>query len=368
MSAEQDLDKNESATPHKLDEARKRGQVAKSAELVSALVFACAVGLVYAKGHEQLLALFRFDRLLLGLAGDAQSAAHGAWWLWHLTEHCVRSAGTLLFPLLGGIVLVAILANLAQTGAVLSLHPVTPDWQRVNPATGLQRILSQRTMFDGVRALLKLGVLGTVLYYALGDLLPRAQRLTALTPLAQTNALVDDILSLAARVALALCVIALIDFGYTSREFARNMRMSRREVRDEFRNREGDPRIRSRLRELRRELLKRSVSVRRTAQADVVITNPTHVAVALRYKHGQMGAPVVLSKGVGGVAAAMRTIAARHRVPVVRSPALARALNTKSHVDCQIPPDLFADTARVMVWVMAMRGTSQATHQRGEAT
>jgi flagellar biosynthesis protein FlhB len=160
---------------------------------------------------------------------------------------------------------------------------------------------------------------------------------------------------LAVRVALLLCLIAVLDYAFVRREFAKNMSMSRREQRDESKHREGDPRIRARLRELRRELLKRSLALRRTAQADMLVTNPTHFAVALRYRHGQSAAPVVLSKGAGGLATAMRVIAAKHRIPVLHAPTLARSLHARTDLDAAIPTDLYPDVARLVVWMLSMQ-------------
>ena len=131
--------------------------------------------------------------------------------------------------------------------------------------------------------------------------------------------------------------------------------MSKRELKDEVKHREGDPRIRARLRALRREMLKRSLALRKTGSADVLITNPTHLAVALRYRHGETDAPLLLAKGAGGMAAAMRHIAARRQIPVVQNRTLARAIYHGTALDHQVPHHLYADLARLMVWVLAMR-------------
>jgi flagellar biosynthetic protein FlhB len=149
--------------------------------------------------------------------------------------------------------------------------------------------------------------------------------------------------------------VAGADVVFTRRDFARQMRMSRRELKDEYKNREVDPRIRARLRELRRELLKRSRSLRNTRNADVVLTNPTHVAVALQYRHGEMEAPRVVAKGAGQLAAAMRAIAGRHEIVVVQNPPLARRLFREAPLDAYLPVSFHAEVARIMVWVLAMR-------------
>lgn len=354
MNSEQDLDRNEAATPHKLDEARKRGQVAKSSDVVAAVVFTVGTVALYAKGWDGLVDLFRFDRHLLGFARSGSSAQAG-WQLFDLSAHVLRSGLLLVLPAMAALMIAAILTNLGQTGPVWSWHPVKPDWQRLNPMTGFKRVMSLRTLFDAFRALVKLTVLALVVGATLRSLVPHFGQLGDVTPYGHAGLLLRDLGALALRVALALCVIALLDYGYTQREFGKNMRMSRREMRDETKNREGDPRIRSRLRELRRELLRRSKAVRRTAEADVLITNPTHIAVALRYRHGEMAAPVLVSKGAGALAAVMRLIAAKHRIPVLRSPALARALHAKTPLDAPIPSELYPGVARLMVWVLNMK-------------
>jgi flagellar biosynthetic protein FlhB len=150
-------------------------------------------------------------------------------------------------------------------------------------------------------------------------------------------------------------LVALLDLIFMRRQFAKQMRMSKRELKEEIRHREGDPRIRARMRELRREMLKRSLALRNTRKADVLITNPTHVAVALRYVHGQMAAPQLVAKGAGLLAAGMRRIAARHRIPVVQNPSLARQLFKDLQVDETVPPDLYAPVARIIAWVFAAR-------------
>jgi flagellar biosynthetic protein FlhB len=167
--------------------------------------------------------------------------------------------------------------------------------------------------------------------------------------------LLDDLASLGLKIALILWLVAALDALYTRREFATQMRMSHRELRDEVKHREGDPRIRARLRELRRELLKRSLALRATRKADVLVTNPTHLAVALRYAHGEMESPRLLAKGAGRLAAGMRRVAARHAIPVVQNAPVARALFRDVAVDGAVPPELYGPVARILVWVFAMR-------------
>lgn len=350
--AEQDLDRNEEATPYKLQKARERGQVSKSADLVSAAVFTVAVGYLYWQGWDGLQGQFRYAHAVLAQAGRLDGSAASLWWL---LGGIVRDTGAAMAPFFGALLVAAVVANLMQTGAVLSIDPVKADFDRLNPVNGFKKLLSMRTLFDAARAIAKLLLLALVAYHTLMALAPQFPHMAALPPATLARALLDAAASAGLKMALVLCLIAAVDFAYSRREFARKMRMSHRDLKDENKHREGDPRIRARLRELRREALRRTMAVRKTSSADVLLTNPTHVAVALRYVEGEMASPQVVAKGAGPMAAVMRQIAARHLIPVVQSPPLARELFHGLEVEQHVPPALYADVARILVWVFAMR-------------
>jgi flagellar biosynthetic protein FlhB len=350
--ADQDSDRSEEATPFKLQKARERAQTARSPDAVAATVFVTAIMVLAWQGRESMQGLQRLFRAALAQAGqhEALSATLGP-----ILVALVVGAGALLLPLLLALPLAAALASIAQTGMVFSLHPLQVDFQRLNPATGFKRVFSARSLFDGLRACVKLALLTGAGSAALYALLPQFHRLSALPPTGFLETALADLASLGWKMAAALAVIAVADVMFTRREFGRKMRMSRRELKDEYRNREGDPRIRGRLGELRRELLQRSRSLRNTRNADLVLTNPTHYAVALQYRHGEMEAPRVVAKGAGQLAAAMREIAGRHRIVVVQNPPLARRLFREAVIDDYLPANFHAEVARILVWVLAMR-------------
>ena len=349
--AEKDLDRSEAATPFKLHKAREKGQTPRSTEVVGCVVFVAAAGWLAASGLEAWQALVRVARLPLLRAGDAAQQPLA----WSLVQEIAAGAALALWPLFLALLVAAVLGSVAQTGVVLSFEPLRPDFSRLHPAQGFRRIFSLRTLFDAARTCVKLLLLTTVAWLALRSLLPGFAAISAVPPSGFVQVLLADAGALAWKMALALVLVALMDLVFTRREFTRRMRMSRRELKDEYRNREGDPRIRSRLRELRREMLRRSQSLKNTRDADVVLTNPTHFAVALRYVHGEMPAPRVVAKGAGHLAAAMREIAARHRVIVVQNPPLARRLFREAALDEFIPASFHAEVARVIVWVLAAR-------------
>lgn len=350
--AEQDLDRNEAATPYKLEKAREKGQVSKSADVVSAVVFIVAVVYLSSRGVETVLEQFKFDQMLLlkSWRMDPGGARH-----WPLIAGALKGTFFWLAPFLVTIMIAALLANLLQTGIVLSLDPVMADISRLNPVNGFKKVFSMRTLFDTARACVKLVLLVLTAYYALIALAPQFYNLSGLSPLGYVHTLLGDMASLGLKMAMILGLIALADLLFTKREFAKQMRMSKREIKDESKNRDGDPRVRARMRELRNEARKRSQSLQQTKNADVVLTNPTHVAVALRYVHGEMDSPQVIAKGAGHLAAVMRQVAARNNIPVVRSPSLARKLFKELEIEHYVPPHMFVEVARIIVWVFAMR-------------
>ena len=356
MAEQQDQDRNHAATPYKLEKARERGQAPKSQVVVSTVVFTVAMAFLGAQGWATWQRAFVVDRNLIAGAGVLAANPQG---LWPLVSGLLTHLLWLGAPFFLAIAIAAVLANLMQTGAILSAAPLKPDWNRLNPVDGLKRILSARSLFVLLRSLLKLALLGTVGYLSLTALAPQFYLLSSLPPRALVRELLEDFGSLGLRMAGMLVLIALLDLMFTRREFAKKMRMSRRELKDEVKNRDGDPRVRSRIRQLRREMLKRSQTLRNTATADVLITNPIHVAVALRYVHGEMASPQVVAKGRGFMAAVMRSIAARHRIPVVPSPSLARRLFKDLAVDQHVTPNLYAPVARIIVWVFARRDAAR---------
>jgi flagellar biosynthesis protein FlhB len=221
-------------------------------------------------------------------------------------------------------------------------------------------VFSLRTLFDTARACVKLVALVLVAWYALRALVPQFHQVASLPAAGFLHAMIEDVAALGLKMAVALLLIAAVDLLHTRSEFGRKMRMSRREIKDEHKNREGDPRIRARLRELRREMLKRSLALRNTRDADVVLTNPTHYAVALRYRSDEMDAPRMVAKGAGQLAAAMREIAYRNRVAIVQNPPLARRLFREMQIEDQLPASFHAEVARIFVWVFAMREQRRA--------
>ncbi|HYD78331.1 MAG TPA: flagellar biosynthesis protein FlhB [Paucimonas sp.] len=355
--AEQDSDRSEEATPYKLEQARKKGMVARSTDFTAMAILAALVVTLYANGWSGLKQVLRLQLNVLGHAGQLQWGANDmmAW-----ISSMMYSVLQILAPLFLAVGVTAVLASLIQTGPIFSAKPLAPDMSRINPATGFKRLFSLRTLYEALKSTIKLLILAVVAYMAIRDALPGLAGISALEPKGYAKVLLGLSAGVLVKLVLALLVIALVDLAYTRWEFAQRMRMSRRDVRDEIKNREGDPRIRSRLRELRMEMLKRSKAMRNLPSADVLITNPTHLAVALSYKHGEAGAPKLVAKGAGDLARKMRQVASRHHIPVVQNKPLARALYKEIDYDNFVPEKFYAQLAKIMVWVYTMREARQS--------
>lgn len=345
-------DKSQAATAHKLREARKRGQVAKSVEANYAAILAVLAGMCFASGPamaRQILALARRS-IEQGARLDWATDNVAAWVLGVLTS----GLGTLA-PLLLAISCAVVVANLAQVGGVFSFDPISPDFNRLNPATGAARLFSMRALYEAARSLAKLVLLSMVAWFTLRQLMPELLKLSYVDARGHAAVALGGVGALLFKLFLAVLLIALVDVVYTRWDYGRKMRMSHRDITDEHKQREGDPRIRSRLRQLRSEMLSQARATRKLPEADVLITNPTHIAIALCYRHGEMPAPKVLAMASGKLAQQMREAARALAIPVVENRPLARALFQRGAADQYVPEDLYPRIARILLWVYAMR-------------
>lgn len=275
-----------------------------------------------------------------------------------LTPHMLAvkgvEMGLLLLRTIGPLVLTALLlgvaVNLLQTGFVASWQGLVPDFTRLNPLTGLYRIVSGRGLVETLKAIGKLAIVGYIAYSTLSGSYPELLA-TIRQDIPTILAFAGDLLyRLALRIALFLLVLAAADYGYQRWAFERSIRMTRAEVKQEFKQMEGDPQIKSRIRARQRQMARRRM-MEAVPKADVVLTNPTHFAVALRYDAATMGAPQVVAKGADLLAARIRDLAREHDVPLVQNPALARALYRSVEVGREIPAEFYAAVAEVLAFV-----------------
>jgi flagellar biosynthetic protein FlhB len=351
-AAEQEQDRSEPATPFRLKEARERGTVAKSMEPGAVCGMLAFAALLCASGPALFERQLRLDAALLSQAHQLgfSEAAVADW----LSAVLVETLW-LLAPVLAVVVVAGVLGTFAQTGPVFSLQPLQPDPDRLNPVSGLKRMLTARLLFEAGKSLVKLALLGGAIAAFLADLLPALLALGQTDPRAYGAIGLDLGAGLVLKLSLVLLAIALVDAGFARWEYLRKLRMSRREVREELKRREGDPKIRARIRELRNEMRKRARALKRVPEADVVITNPQHLAIALVYRRETMQAPEVAAKGAGDLAQRMKALARRHGVPMMENRPLARALFVHGRLEAPIPAERYAEVARVLAWAYALR-------------
>ncbi|HHJ13912.1 MAG TPA: EscU/YscU/HrcU family type III secretion system export apparatus switch protein [Gammaproteobacteria bacterium] len=345
-------DRTEPATPTKLRDARRRGQVAKSLEINSLFILSVVLGIFYLLGERMITEQLDMSRALFSQAHQVNmQPVELVQWFEAMVERLIA----IYWPLMAGVMLVAVVMNMAQTGPVFSFFPLKPDMQRINPVAGFKRLFSTRLLFESIKTVVKIFLFAGVIYFAIAGLLPSLISLMDRGSAGYAPFLLDNTNLMAFKLLGVLLFVALLDLLYTRWDFSKKMRMSRREIKEEVKRREGDPLIRAKIKELQREAAKRAGSIQRVPDADVLITNPTHLAVALVYQRGVMIAPRLVAKGSGELARKMREVARRHAVPVIEDAPLARTLFRSTELDHTIAENLYPAVAKILVRAFAMR-------------
>jgi flagellar biosynthetic protein FlhB len=343
-------ERTEPATPRRRHEARQEGKVARSQELGSAFVLLAGIGLLAVIGPFMLQRLAGICRALLGESGHIELRAD------LLLGYFARGVPYVLWtlaPLTAAILAIGLLVNLAQVGFVLSWKPLRPRLDALSPTRGFARIVSKHGAMELAKSLLKVVLISWIAYLTLRAEIPRLTSMAGGGALGIFGYAALLALKLGLRVALAILFLALFDYGFQRWDYEKNIMMTRREVEEELRQTEGDPRVRARVRSAQREMARRRM-MEAVKTADVVVTNPTRLAVALRYDRARMRAPKVVARGARLVAARIREIARQHGVPIVEDPPLARLLY-KVEVDSEIPVALFRVVAELLAHVYRLK-------------
>ncbi len=350
MPEQQFQERTEPATPRRRRQAREEGKVARSQELGSAFVLLAGMGLMGLAGPYMLQRLAVIVRQLLGGSGQVE--------LRHDLLLGYFSGGIpyvllTLAPLAGVVAVVGLAVNFAQVGFVVSWKPLSPKLDAMSPVRGFQRLLGKRGFVELAKALLKIALISSIAYFTLRGEIPRLAGMMGSAPLPMFGYAATIALKLGFRVALAILFLALFDYAYQRWDYEKGIMMSRKELEEETRQTEGDPRVKARIRAVQREAaMRRMMDAVKTA--DVVITNPIRYAVALKYDRETMRAPKLVAKGARKMAARIRELAKEHGVPVVEDPPLARLL-FKVDVDHEVPVDLFRAVAELLAYVYRMK-------------
>ncbi|MBP7933872.1 MAG: flagellar biosynthesis protein FlhB [Phycisphaerae bacterium] len=347
-------DKTEPATPRRREEARERGQVARSSDFTSAVVLLGAIVVLYVSRDTitgRLLAVLR-----LCLDPDDTSAVDSAQMV-PMLMIAGRAVAEILAPLMLAVTIIALVISFGQVGVVFSWETIKPGLDKMNPLAGLKRMFSARSFVHLLMGLAKMCVLVGVAYYTLRGKLNSLAEAALLSHLALAQMTIDLVFTLGLRLAMALLVLAIIDLVYQKWKLEKDLRMTKEEVREELRRMDGDPHIKRRRRELQMQLAMRRIRAA-VPKADVVVTNPTHFAVALQYDSETMSAPTVTAKGADHLAQLIRTLAIEHGVPIVERPPLARALYQSVEVGQEIPAQFYRTVAEVLAYVYELAGQS----------
>ena len=340
-------DKTEKPTPKRRRKTREQGQVAKSQELNSVAVLLAGLGALYFLGGMVYGNLSDLMRHVLGSLGQS----HFNHDMFHDFSGTVwRHFLDTVLPLWGIVFVAAVLINLAQVGFMLAPKRLKPDFKRMNPMKGIKRWFSMRTVVDIFKNLGKLAVVAFTAYYTIREEWDFLPNLGGMEIMQIVLYVVGVCFTIFFRCVLAMTVLAVLDWAYTKYEFEKNLKMTKQEVKDEFKQAEGDPQVKSRIRSMQRERAKARM-MSSVPEADVVVTNPTHLAVALVYKAEEMNAPKVLAKGANKVAERIKEEARKAGVKVVEDKPLAQALFKAVEVGDYIPAELFETVATILAHV-----------------
>ena len=344
--------KTEDATPRKLEEARKKGDVAKSPDVASALSLAGAAAVILMSGGwfatsmaEQFLPFIAAPHTMMGGLNTGAGVEIGGIALWAIT------------PFLGAVMLATILGgvggNLAQSGIMFTGEKLKPDWSKVNPLKGFKRIFGPDGLVQFIKTFLKLLAVVVVCWLVLKPHANELANMAAMSPAMILPFTRDLAISLMVSALVFLSFTAGVDFLWQKYRFAERMKMTKEELKEDYKQSEGDPHVKAKLKQIRAQRSRQRM-MQAVPTATVIVTNPTHFSVALRYEAGDV-APVCVAKGVDAVALRIREVAREHAVPIVENVPLARALYAAVDVDETIPREHFEAAAKVIGFVMNKR-------------
>ncbi|EKN4006746.1 flagellar biosynthesis protein FlhB [Yersinia enterocolitica] len=351
MAEDSDADKSEEPTAHKLEKAREKGQIPRSRELTSMLMLGAGLAILWVSGESM-------ARQLAAMIAQGLHFDHG---LISDDKQMLRQIGMLLrqtlialIPIFAGLVIVAMAVPMLLGGVLFSGESIKFDLKRMSPIAGLKRMFSSQALAELLKAILKATLVGWVTGIFLWHNWPDMMRLMAAPPVAALSDALHLIIFCGLVVVLGLTPMVGFDVFFQITSHIKKLRMTKQEIRDEFKDQEGDPHVKGRIRQQQRAMARRRMMAD-VHKADVIVTNPTHYAVALQYNEAKMSAPKVLAKGAGAVALRIRELGAEHRIPLLEAPPLARALFRHSEVGQHIPATLYAAVAEVLAWVYQLK-------------
>jgi flagellar biosynthetic protein FlhB len=349
---EQGGDKTEEPTPHRLREAREKGQIAKSKEITTAVLVLVSYMFLNYYAMNMWREMVGSTQQILQLIPEARNFS-------------ISFAGSLLMIAMKGItavclpifiltVVFSLVAESLQTGFVFAGEPLSPKLERINPIEGFKKMFSMQGFVELIKSIIKIIIVFYIAWVAIKEDLPFIIILMDSAPWDVLALGASIAYKIAIRVGIFYIVIAILDYLYKRWEFTRNLRMTRQEVKEEYKRLEGDPMVKQRMRDMQRQVAYQRMMAQ-VPQADVVVTNPTHVAVALKYTPKKMRAPLVLAKGERVIAEEIKRIAETYNVPIVENEPLARSVHRTTKVGREVPPELYQAVAETLAFVYKLK-------------
>jgi flagellar biosynthesis protein FlhB len=351
MADESFQDKTEQATPKKKEDAKEKGQVAKSKEIPSVAVLAAGAIYMYFNAGSLTQKLGEnirqtFTSIPQFATGDFSSPA--------FMSQTISNFLGLILPIMIVLVIVSLLANFIQTGFISSVEPLTPNLSKLDPIKGLGKIVSKRSLAELLKSILKILIVGWAAFSVLKNDFSQLMPLMFQDNVQILSALGRISMKVVTRCCYVIFIVSILDYLFQKWEFEQDLKMTKQEIKDEFKQTEGDPLIKSRIRSIQREMARRRM-MREVPKADVIITNPTHYAIALSYKADEkMTAPKIIAKGADNIAMKIKEIAKKHGIPMVENKPLAQNLY-KLELGQEVPPQFYQAIAEILAYVYGLK-------------
>ena len=344
-------EKTEDATSRRLDESREKGDVAKSMEVPSAAVLLVGLLTIYFLGDYLLARFFNVLRYYLSNLHTIKIIQEN---MTAISRDTMLYSLSIVGPVAGAIFLAALISNYAQVGFLFAPDKIAPKFDKLNPITGISNLFSKQTLANLFKSLAKLSIVSIIAYKEIIKALPAIPILIDQEPINIFLFMGHTAFWIFLKAALFIALLAAIDYIFQRRQFNEKLKMTKQEVKEEAKSTEGDPHIKGRIRAIQMEMARKRM-MGEVPSADVVITNPTHLAIALKYDTMTMSAPKVVAKGAGVIAQKIKEIAKEHGIAIIEDKPLARALYKTAEIDETIPENLFQAVAETLAYVYSVK-------------
>jgi len=353
--AAEDEGRTETATPKKREDARKKGQVAKSIEINTAFLFLAAFTSLKFFGSYMRMSFENFFTYSFNNISSVETFFEPR----HLSNNIANIFFTIIKitgPVILSIMIAGLVASFIQVGWSPSLEPMSPKFSKLNPIAGFKRMFSSNSLMELTKAIFKVVILGSVIYSQIQKEIPTFLSLIDMSIPQILGYVGNLVLSIGFRIAIIFLFMAIADFAYQKYKFEDSIKMTKQEIKDEHKQSEGDPQVKAQIRQKMREMSMRRM-MQSVPEADVIITNPTHYAIAIKYNPEKGTAPIVTAKGADYIAQKIKEAAVENNVEIVENKPLARTLYAAVDIGEEIPPELYQTVAEILAFIYNLKNS-----------